>query len=299
MAILEKEKTMKNLILALRPKQWIKNLFIFLPLIFGNKLFVFPSLLKTAAAFFLFSLTAGIVYLINDVIDLEQDRLHPVKSQRPIASGKVGIKEALIASLILGILSITLSFMLNSYFGWIVVTYLLLNFIYSKILKRAVIIDVFCLGAFFLLRIMAGSAIAEVELSHWIIIMAALLALFLGFNKRRQELKLFEEKTMPYRYAITKYNAYFIDQMISIITSSIVIVYMLYTVDTRTVKVFGSKHLMSTIPFVYYGIFRYLYLIHKIKNDGDPVRILYSDTKMQLNLVLWIVVCILIIYFRV
>ncbi len=288
---------MRNLFLSLRPKQWIKNLFIFLPLIFGKKLFVYPLNLEAAAAFFLFSLMASASYLINDIIDLAKDKLHPAKSSRPIASGKLGIKEAGISAFVLSVLSIVLSFTLDIYFGWVVLAYFVFNLIYSKILKEAVIIDVFCIGGFFLLRIIGGSVIAKVELSHWIIFMVVLLALFLGFNKRRRELRTLERKADEHRPVLTKYSPYFIDQMIAVITSSIVVVYMLYTVDARTVSVFGTKHLIYTIPFVYYGIFRYLYLVHKHGEGGDPTESLLTDKKMLLNMALWIITCIWVIYF--
>lgn len=290
-------RNMKYLFFALRPRQWIKNLFIFLPLIFGKKLFHFPTNLKVVFAFSVFSIAASAVYLINDIIDVEKDRLHPTKQLRPIASGKVSIKQAQIVALILSILSIAFSFLLDLYFGLVVLAYLVFNLIYSKFLKEAVIVDIFCIGGFFLLRIIAGSAVAGVEMSHWIIIITVLLALFLGFSKRRQELKLLERKVTSHRQVLTRYNTYFIDQMVTVITSSIVVVYMLYTVDARTVKEFGTKHLIYSIPFVYYGVFRYLYLIHKLHKDGDPTRILLSDRKMQLNLALWIIVCIFVIYF--
>lgn len=288
--------SIKYLFFALRPKHWIKNLFIFLALIFGKKLLVFPANLKTVIAFCLFSLAASVVYLVNDIIDIEKDKIHPTKRLRPIASGKVSIRQATITAFILGILSIALAFMLDVYFGYIVVIYLVFNFIYSKILKEVAIIDVFCIGCFFLLRIISGGVVIGVELSHWIIIMTVLLALFLGFNKRRQELKLLERGATHHRPALTKYNLYFIDQMIAITASSIVIAYTLYTVDARTVREFGTKSLMFSIPFVYYGVFRYLYLIHKVKRDGDPTAILLSDRKMQINLMLWVIVCITIIY---
>jgi len=288
---------MKYLFFALRPQQWIKNLFIFLPLIFGKKLFVLTTNLKAAVAFILFSITASVAYLINDIIDIEKDKFHPTKRLRPIASGKMSIKQAKIIALMLGILFIVLSFMLNIYFGWVVIVYLILNVVYSKFLKDLAIIDVFCIGGFFLLRIIAGSIIAGVEMSHWIIIMTVLLALFLGLNKRQQELRLLERNATSHRYVLTEYNLYFIDQMITVITSSIVITYMLYTVDTRTVREIGSRNLIYSIPFVYYGIFRYLYLIHKTNRDGDPTRILLSDRVMQINIALWIIVCIVVIYF--
>lgn len=288
---------MGYLFFALRPKQWIKNLFMFLPLVFGKKLFIFPVNLKAVIAFSLFSMTAGVAYLINDIMDFEKDKLHPAKSLRPIAAGKISMKKAAIAACILGFLCVILSFILDVYFGWVIAAYLIFNFIYTKILKEIVIIDVFCIGGFFLLRIIAGGIIAEVEISHWIIFMTVFLALFLGFNKRRQELEILEGKPAFHRSVLARYSTYFIDQMIIVITSSIVVTYILYTVDSRTVSVFRTKHLIYSIPFVYYGIFRYLYLIHKRGSDGDPTRVLFSDGKLQLNLVLWIVVCIAVIYF--
>lgn len=288
---------MKHLFFALRPKQWVKNLFIFLPLIFGKKLFVFQDDIRAVAAFILFSMTSGVVYLVNDIMDIEKDKVHPTKCLRPIASGKISIKQAQIAACILGVLSITFSFILDVYFGLLIVVYLTFNLVYTKILKEMVIVDVFCIGGFYLLRIIAGSVIAGVEMSHWMIFMIVLLSLFLGFNKRRQEIELLGRKAALHRHVLTKYNTYFVDQIIAVITSSIVVVYMLYTVDARTVSEFGTKHLIYSIPFVYYGIFRYLYLIHRRHEEGDPTRILLSDTKMQLNLVLWLIVCIAAIYF--
>ena len=289
---------MKYLLFSMRMKQWIKNLFILLPLIFGKKLLIFPANFKNVLAFFAFSLVASATYIINDIVDIEKDKIHPTKRLRPIASGKVRIWHAIIAAIVLGISSIALSFMINTYLGYILVAYFMFNILYSYMLKEIVIIDVFSIGVFFLLRIMAGSIAAGVVLSHWIIIMTMLLALFLGFNKRRQELKLLKNKAIYHRRVLIKYNPYFIDQMIAVITSSIVISYTLYTVDARTIKEFGTENLIWSVPFVYYGIFRYLYLIHKVKKEGDPTRILLSDKMLQLNIALWICVCIAVIYFR-
>jgi len=281
---------------SLRPKQWIKNLFIFLPLFFGNKLLVFPDNLNTLYAFLVFSLAASSVYLMNDIIDLEQDRLHPIKRLRPIASGIIKQRDALFAALFLGILSITFAFKLNLYFGCIIVIYFVFTAAYSFVLKKIVLLDVFCLGGFFLLRVISGSLAADVPLSQWIIIITTLLALFLGFNKRRQELALLGNKTNYTRSVLDKYNLYFIDQMIVIITASLLIAYMLYTVDAGPHIELGRDKLIFTIPFVYYGIFRYLYLIHINKYSGDPTLMLFSDKMSQLNIVLWFVVCLLIIY---
>lgn len=288
---------MEYLLFALRPKHWIKNFFIFLPLVFGKKLFIYPANVKSVLTFIIFCMASSVVYLINDIIDIEKDKIHPTKRLRPIVSGKVSIKQAVCMVFILGILSVIFSFRLNIYFGYMVIIYLTFNLIYSKILKDMVIIDVFCLGGFFILRIISGAIVVGVGLSHWIVIMTMLLALFLGFNKRRQEFISLREKAETHRKVLSKYNLYFIDQMVAVVTSSIVVTYILYVVDGRTVNEFGTKNLMFSVPFVYYGIFRYLYLIHKIRNDGDPTRILLSDRAMQLNIFLWIVVCTIAIYF--
>jgi 4-hydroxybenzoate polyprenyltransferase len=290
---------MRYIFFSLRPKQWVKNLFIFLPLVFGGMLFTFPENLKTVLAFIIFSLSSGVVYLINDIMDVEQDRLHPIKRLRPIASGKVKLRTAALLAFLLGLLSIAASFLLDPRFGLVVVVYFVFNILYSKFLKEIVIIDVFCISAFFLLRIVAGTITSRVEFSYWMILMVILLALFLGFNKRRQELKLSERRASRVRHVLSKYNAYFIDQMISVITSSMVVVYTLYTVDARTVAHVGSVHLLYTIPFVYYGIFRYLYLIHKVRKYGDPVYILFSDKTMLVNLALWMLVCLGVVYFKI
>jgi 4-hydroxybenzoate polyprenyltransferase len=289
---------MKYLLYSLRPKHWVKNLFIFAPLVFGKKLFAFPYNLRAVAAFFLFCFAASVAYLINDLFDLKEDKHHPIKRLRPIASGRVSKKLARIAATILALLSIALSFMLDYGFGWIVIIYLAFNFLYSEFFKKLVIIDVCCLAGFFLLRIIAGSMVVKVEFSYWMILMITLLSLFLGFNKRRQDIRLFKANPRLCRHVLSEYNVYFIDQMISIITSSIVVVYMLYTVDVRTVSLVGTNHLLFTIPFVYYGIFRYLYLVHKLNRYADPTRILFSDKTMRLNILLWIASCILVIYFK-
>ena len=289
-------KEMSALLFSLRPRQWVKNFFIFLPLIFGQKLFCFPANLRTLEAFFLFSLTASAGYLINDIADFKKDTVHSRTRVRPIASGKISLPKAKAAAWVLGIVSLALSYFFSVSFGLIATIYFVLNMAYSKILKEIVILDVFCIGFLFILRVVAGGVVAQVELSHWIIVMTGLLALFLGFNKRRQELRLSQKEDPSLRKVLGDYNVGFIDQMIAIITSSIVVAYMLYTTDPRTTAFFGNKNIMISIPFVYYGIFRYLYLIHKLDVDGDPTRLLFRDKSTQLNLVLWLAVCVFAIY---
>lgn len=244
--------------------------------------------------FFLFSLSASAVYLINDIIDIEDDKLHLEKRLRPLASGRITVSQAKSAAFILSVITISISFILDRYAMWIIVVYMALNYIYMIFLKKTVIIDVFCIGAFFYLRILAGSVINHIVLSDWIIVCAVLLALFLAFNKRRYDLK-----SSRNQFGFVKYNKYFIDRMISIVSSSIVITYVLYTIDTKTVERFGTTHLIYTVPFVYYGIFRYLYLTDKEGFGGDPTQVLFKDYNMLLNLLLWIITCIAVIYFKI
>jgi len=290
---------MKNLFFALRPKHWIKNLFIFIPLIFGEKLFVFPLNLKVAYAFVLFSAMSSAVYLVNDICDVEKDRNHRTKRLRPIASGKVSVWQAWMTVFILTFIVLILSFRLEGKLGVLLLSYFMLNLFYTRTLKDVVIIDVFCIAIFFLMRILAGTVITGVALSHWMVFMVVLLAMFIGFNKRRQEILTARENAHAQRSVLAKYDRYFIDQMIAVLTSSIVVVYMLYTVDARTIGIFGSNHLIYSIPFVYYGIFRYLYLVHKRRRGEDPTVLILSDRILAIDVGLWVLACIAIIYFKI
>lgn len=286
---------MKHLFLALRPHQWLKNLLILLPLVFGQQLLNLSAFLKTVSIFFIFCLVSSAVYLINDIIDLESDKKHLTKKKRPLASGKITVFQAKTTAFILGIVGMVLSFILDMHAGWVIIVYIALNYTYMKTLKKAIIIDVFCIGAFFYLRILAGAITSNVVLSNWIIMCTVLLALFLVFNKRRYDLEVSKDS----RAVFSKYSVSFIDRMISVISTSIVIVYTLYVMDASTIERFGTNHLIYTVPFVYYGVFRYLYLIDTKSLDGDPARILISDYKIQINLALWLIVSIAVIYFKV
>lgn len=276
---------MKYFILSLRPKHWIKNCFIFLPLIFGGKLFYPPAALKSILAFILFSAASGVVYIINDISDMGKDKLHPLKRLRPVASGKISAKLAGMMASLLAVPAVLFSFLLDARLGWIIVIYLASNLLYSKILKEAFLINVICIGFFFLLRIIAGGVAADVELSPWIIIMSLLLALFLGFNKR-------------YKESVQAGKKMILRPILALITPSILICYILYTLDTKTIHRAGTNHLIYSIPFVFYGVLRYLYIINKKNAGGDPTYILFADKRLQLNLLLWSAVCIGVIYFK-
>jgi 4-hydroxybenzoate polyprenyltransferase len=276
---------MKELFKALRAKQWVKNLFIFLPLIFGGKLFVFPANFNILIAFIIFCAASSAVYLVNDALDLKEDRGHPTKRLRSLAAGKISAQQAMTSALILGISAAVFSFLLDFQFGLIVTTYFCLNLLYSKILRNIVIIDVFCLAGFFLLRILSGGAVAAVKLSPWIIFMTVLLALLLGFGKRRQECKLLKKEIYNHRHVLAQYHLRFLDPVIVVLAASIVVMYTLYGINSGAIY---------SAPFVYYGVFRYLYLINKRVDDGDPAHLLFSDKPMQLDLLLWIACCVFI-----
>lgn len=269
-----------------------------MPLVFGQKLLNFDAFQSSLTAFALFSLAASAVYLLNDIIDADKDRLHRIKKLRPLAAGKISKTQAGIAAVLIAAGALFPAFLFHQGLAGILCVYLGMNVIYSFFLKNIVILDVFSIAFFFLLRIAAGTVVAGVAYSHWMIFMVVLLALFLGFNKRRQELLTVQKDAESQRPVLSKYSLYFIDQMISVLTSSIVVVYMMYTIDDHTIHQFGSNHLMYTIPFVYYGIFRYLYLIHKRRQAEDPVVVVTQDRMMQFNLAGWIAVCIAVIYYQ-
>lgn len=292
-------KKIKYVFFALRPKHWIKNGFLFMPAVFGGILFYPTILFKATLSFVIFSLTSSSAYLINDLLDIEKDKLHPIKRLRPLASGRVKPSVALSLSIALATASLFFAFKLNASFGFTVVMYLVFNLMYSRFIRHILFIDVFCIGLFFLLRIIAGAFVTDIELSHWIVLCVFLLALFLGFNKRRQESKLLKRIGGEHRKTLEYYDFYLIDQICAILASTILVAYTLYTVDERTIRIFGTSRLIFTVPFVYYGVFRYMYLIHKKTGEGDPIRILLSDRNIIINIMLWLLACIMIIYGRI
>ncbi|MBU0708520.1 decaprenyl-phosphate phosphoribosyltransferase [Patescibacteria group bacterium] len=288
---------LKNLLTSMRPKQWIKNVFVFAPVIFGLKLYNADILARAMATFFLFTCTAAGVYLINDVIDLEKDKQHPLKKNRPIASGKLKIRTAIISALVLYFIALFLSLLLDPIISLILIAYASINLLYSKLLKQMVIVDAMCFALFFMLRLVSGGVAAQVALSHWIIICTALLALLIAFGKRYHELDLLNQRARAHRTVLERYTPLFLEQMMAVITAALVISYTLYTVDTNTLSFFGSKNIIFTVPFVYYGVFRYLYNIYHLKRGGDPTEILLTDEKLQIDIFLWALLTIVIIYF--
>jgi len=280
----------------MRPQQWIKNLFLFAALIFSGNLFHPYLYTQVTAAFFLFSLTASGVYILNDLTDLENDKLHPVKSKRPLPSGKMSRGLAIIVCLILIIAGAAGSYLLNPSFALIVDAYIVINVLYSFILKNVVILDVMTISSGFVLRVIGGALVIGVPTSEWLLICTGLLSLFLGFSKRRHELTLLDLQANSHRSVLQHYTLYFLDQMIGIVTASTVMSYALYVISDETVKKFGTNKLIYTVPFVLYGIFRYLYLVHRKVEGGNPARTALTDLPLLLNILLWIITASIVIY---
>ncbi len=289
---------MTKYLVLLRPRQWVKNLILFAGLIFSHQLTNVGLLTTTIFAFFLFCLLSSSVYIFNDLYDLENDRNHPTKKFRPLPAGKVTTRAAWMMVVILAVLSVGLSFWLGKSFGLIALSYLLLFVAYTLYLKHLVIIDVLVIAIGFVLRAVAGASVIKVEISPWLLICTILLALFLALSKRRHELILLETSAENHRKILEEYSAYFLDQMISVVTASTVMAYTLYTMSDRTIKELKTTNLPYTVPFVLYGIFRYLYLIHRKAEGGRPEKLLFTDLPLLADILLWIGAVGVILYLR-
>ena len=289
---------MLKYVILLRPRQWVKNLILFAGLIFSHHLDNLNSLLTTIAAFSLFCLLSSSVYIFNDLHDLENDRQHPNKRFRPLPAGQIKPKTAWFIFVLLALLSLTLSFLLAPTFGLIALSYLVMFIAYTLYLKHVVIIDVLIIALGFVLRAAAGAAVLRVEISPWLLVCTILLALFLALSKRRHELILLEENAESHRKILEEYSAYFLDQMISVVTASTVMSYTLYTLSERTIRELKTTNLPLTIPFVLYGIFRYLYLIHLKSEGGRPEQLLFTDRPLLIDIILWGLSVSFILYLR-
>lgn len=278
---------LKDILKLMRPKHWVKNGFLLIAPIFAKVLHdphYWPAI---SLCFASFSLTASAIYVINDLCDREADQHHPDKRHRPIASGRVDPLVAIGLAVLLFTIATLLALPLPDPYGGILLAYALLNLAYSWYLKNIVILDVMIVASGFVMRAVAGGLAIGVEISDWLILCTTMLSLFLAFTKRRQELVHMGESAGNHREALQVYTVPFLDQMISIATSSTVISYSLYTVSPATVAKFGTDGLKWTLPFVLFGIFRYLFLIHVRKGKGDPTNTLYQDGPLVINIMLW------------
>jgi len=284
------------LVTALRPRQWTKNLLVFAGLIFSQGLHEPVLVARSILAFAIFCLLSGGVYLVNDVVDAERDRAHPQKRNRPVASGRLPARVALIAGIVVLAGATVAAFLLSVPFGAAALAYAMLLTAYSAGLKHVVIVDGLIIAAGFVLRALGGVLLLDIELSHWLLLCTILLALFLTFGKRRHELIALEAGAADHRPILSEYSPQLLDQMIAVVTASTLMAYALYTMAPETQARLGTTRLPLTIPFVLYGIFRYLYLLYRRDLGGDPSEHLLTDRALLIDVALWGAAVVVILY---
>lgn len=279
----------------MRPKQWVKNLLLYSGVVFDRHLLEIRPILIATLGFIIFCGISSAVYLLNDLVDIKKDQLHPKKRFRPLASGKLPRSVAIVALIVLVVVCVPAGFFLQPSFGGIVLLYFIIQIGYCFYLKNVVIIDVFTLASGFVLRAVAGALVIQVDVSPWLLVCTMLGALFIGLAKRRHELVLLAEGAASHRQILNEYSSELVQEMISVVTSSVVIAYSLYTI---TYDKLPKNHLMAlTIPFVLYGIFRYLYLVYKKDEGGSPEELLFKDVPLLACVALWGLTAIGILYF--
>lgn len=274
----------------MRPKQWYKNLVLFIGIVFSLNLFNLNFWVDSISAFVIFCILSGSIYILNDILDFEKDRNHPSKKERPIASGRLKVPHALIFAMVFIVIALFGAYILNLQFFILSVVFFLLILVYSFFLKEIIIVDIMVISLGFVLRAMAGALAIEVYVSPWLIICAFLLALFLALGKRRHELVLLKENASNHRKILWGYSKDMLDQMINITTSALIMSYSLYTFFS------GKIYMMITIPFAFYGLFRYIFLVHA-KNMGGEPEMLFKDRGMVISMVLWVILAIVALYF--
>lgn len=285
-----------GLLKSLRPEQWSKNLIVFAALLFGQKLLDPHAFGLSLAAFVIFCALSGVVYLVNDLVDREADRLHPTKRLRPIAAGEVLPATAATWAGLLAVAAVAAAAWLAPRFGLVAVAYLALFVAYSQWWKHVVVLDVLSIAVGFALRAAAGGYVIAVPVSEWLIVCTILLALFLGLSKRRHEITLLADGAVGHRRILEEYTPYLLDQMIGVVTASTLMAYIIYTTSPETVERFGTHQLVLTIPFPIYGILRYLYLVHRRDGGGNPSELLITDRPLLICVALWGLVTTLVIY---
>ena len=286
-----------NYLKLVRVPQWVKNFFVFVPLLFSQHLFDKNYFYTTLFAFAIFCLSSSLIYLINDIIDIEADKAHPTKMNRPLASGAISSQSALVIAIILIAAIVSLLPQFNEEFRYFVIAFVLLNILYSFWFKHIVILDVFSIAMGFSIRVLAGAVVISVPISSWLILTTMFISLFLGVMKRHSELILVaESENAPSRKVLSQYSLNFADQMATVAAAGVIICYALYTVSERTVSAFGTENLIYTTPFVVYGIFRFMYLEY-ISNKGDnTTKIVFSDLQIILTVLIYTITTVLIIY---
>ncbi|MEY4931994.1 MAG: hypothetical protein RLZZ403_314 [Pseudomonadota bacterium] len=293
---METRSAVANLIISLRPDQWTKNLLVFAALIFAVKLLDPAALANASAAFLIFCALSGAVYLVNDVSDREADALHPVKRMRPIASGALSPAAALGWAAALSVVALAAAYWLQPMFAVSASAYLALFVLYTRWLKHIVILDVMSIAIGFVLRAEAGGLVIGVPVSDWLLVCTILGALFLGLAKRRHEITMLGDGAKGHRRILEEYDPYLLDQMIAIVAAATLVVYVVYCASPETAERFSTQLLVLTTPFPIYGIFRYLYLVHRKHGGGSPSDMLLRDRPLLSCVALWGIAVILIIY---
>ncbi|MEE2787664.1 MAG: decaprenyl-phosphate phosphoribosyltransferase [Myxococcota bacterium] len=288
-----------NHLRALRPHQWVKNAFVFAPLVFSRNLTNPDTVLSSLLAFAAFCLSASAIYLINDIADYERDRVHPKKKNRPIASGAISRGVAGAMAVVIGPLGLSLAYWLNVRTGATLTVYVVMNLFYSFKLKHVVLLDVFIIAAGFLLRVSIGAFAITVGISPWLLLCTFFVALFLAFCKRRHELISLGAEAAAHRGILAEYSTPFIDKMVSALASMTVMSYALYTIDPAVIARLGTDGLIMTLPLVLFGVFRYLYLVHQRQQGGSPTEIVLKDRSVQAIVFIYLAISVCCIYFNV
>jgi 4-hydroxybenzoate polyprenyltransferase len=286
----------KSILILLRPYQWFKNVLLFGGLVFSISLSHLHTFLTSIAAFVIFCMVSSSVYIMNDLRDRNEDRMHPVKRYRPLASGKIRPSMGIFIMTFLALLSFSGAILLNIRFASIVILYFIMNLFYSLGLKKVVILDVMLVAMGFLLRAIAGCVVIQVNISSWLFICTLLLALLLSFGKRRCELNLLNDQASKHRHSLEEYSVPFLDAMMIICGAATVVTYALYTMAPDTIERFHTHKLLFTTPFVLFGVFRYFFLIYQKNEGGDPVKLLVKDIPSLINGFLWFAVIAFLIY---
>lgn len=283
-------------LISMRPEQWTKNLFVLAGVLFGGRLLEPSSVLSAVMTLVAFCALSGSVYIINDVADRPGDQQHPLKRMRPIASGELPVRSAISSATAAAALGLGIALWIRPSLALVCVAYLALLILYSALLKHLVIVDVLTIAAGFVLRAVAGAVAVDVPISYWLLVCTTLLALFLGLSKRRHELTLLGDAAVGHRRILQEYTPYLLDQMIAVVTASTLIAYSVYATSPETAQRLGTDYLGLTIPFVLYGIFRYLYLVHQKRGGGNPAALLVTDRPLLACVMLWTTSVAIILY---
>lgn len=281
----------------IRASHWIKNLFVFVPLVFSLNLFNPPYFNKSLLAFIVFGLAASIVYIINDIKDIEHDRHHPKKKHRPLAAGRISTQKAIITIFVLFAAAAGIISYLNLKFVLVVAAYLCLNVFYTYVTKNLVILDIFSIAAGFMLRVAGGTFVLNVPASSWLILTTMFISLFLAVMKRASEMDMrISSENMNTRKVLDHYSVRFIDQITNISAGGVILSYTLYTISKRTVDIFQTEALIYTTPFVVFGIFRYMYLVYHKHQGENTIEVLLTDPQTIVNSILYITITLLVVY---